>query len=55
MNSIESFIYKHRFIFALTSILLLYGVVGSMEYYDERMMECSKSGKDYNEEKDVCK
>lgn len=61
MNHIEMFLYEHRFllalveIFALLGFLLLYGIVGFMDYHDERMMECIRYNKDYDEEEDMCK
>jgi len=55
MAKIKAFLYKHRFIFALLGILFMYGVVGTMDYHDERMMECAQHNKDYDSDKDVCK
>ena len=55
MNKIKALVYKYRFILALLGILLLYGIVGTMDYHDERMMECSQHNKDYDSDKDVCK
>ena len=55
MAKFKAFFYKHRFIFALLGILFLYGVVGTMDYQDERMMECAQYNKDYDSDKDVCK
>jgi hypothetical protein len=55
------FLYEHRFLLALVEIfvllgfLLLYGIVGFMDYHDERMMECLKYDKDYDEKEDMCK
>ena len=39
----------------LLGILLLYGIVGTMDYHDERKMECAQHNKDYDSDKDVCK
>ena len=54
MAKIKAFLYKHRFIFALLGIIFMYGVVGAMDYHDERMMECAQHNKDYDSDKDVC-
>ena len=39
----------------LLLLLLLYGIVGTMDYHDERMMECAQKNLDYDSDKDVCK
>ena len=39
----------------LLGILLQYGIVGTMDYHDERMMECTQKNLDYDSDKDVCK
>ena len=39
----------------LLGILLLYGIVGTMDYHDERMMECAQKNLNYDSDKDVCK
>ena len=54
MNKLKAFLYKHRFIFALLVILSMYGVVGTMDYHDERMMECAQKNLDYDSNKEVC-
>lgn len=38
----------------LLGILFLYGIVGTMDYHDERMMECAQKNLDYDSDKDVC-
>lgn len=55
MNKIKAFLYKHRFVFALLGIFLCFGVAGTMDYHDARMMECAKYNKGYDSDKDVCK
>lgn len=55
MNYIDDVLYKCRFLFAIIGIVLLYGVVGYMDYHDARVGECSRYNKEYNEEKDICK
>jgi len=61
MNNMEFLICESKFIsafietFALLGILLLYGIIGDMDYHDERMIECIKYDKDYDKEEDMCK
>ena len=38
----------------LLGILLMYGIVGTMDYHDERMMECTQKNLDYDSNKEVC-
>ena len=38
----------------LLGILFMYGVVGTMDYHDERMMECAQKNLDYDSNKEVC-
>ena len=55
MNKIKALVYKHRYVLLLLGILLLYGIVGTMDYHDERMMECAQKNLNYDSDKDVCK
>jgi hypothetical protein len=46
---------KFKTALILLLIICLYGIAGTMDYHDERMMECSKKNLDYDYDKDVCK
>ena len=54
MDKLKAWAYKHRFVFMLIFVLICYGIVGSMDYHDERMMECAQHNKAYDSDKDVC-
>ena len=55
MNKIKALVYKHRYVLLILGILFLYGIVGTMDYHDERRMECAQKNLDYDSDKDVCK